>query len=426
MRVTEGIMEVGEFDFALRPETPRSVRDEVVAAVENLDGFVVVFDAPVTVPTLGQAVCPPLRPRVASYGAGVWSFRGIGLAGLLQDNNDLGKHTASNVLYGGSQNLSDWYTDLLPFAGITKGTVTTTGLSSLQGTWHMGLGLREMIDFVTAAAGGVWRINNDGTIDAAAPDTLFGTTPTVLITPNPSTEAGGGIVGIRGGIDTLSIDASQVTKRAIGYGAGDGDQIEVSTSTNAGTLARGLDGAAMQIDRPLEMPNSTGSELSSLTAAAAARFDEPRKVFSVATYTSGVRSRIAPGDQVYIYDLDAGIVDPANFATVGGEGVQPLAVRVQRITWTTHAGQGVFLYRPNEASPWTDLSVYMPETGGPSQSTAQLTVSTELGAGDLVKTVGANRYFVRRPESTPTPPPPPPPPDEPWNNSSGGSGGMPR
>jgi hypothetical protein len=393
MIVTEGLMEVGEFGIDLHPEATKSVRDEVRDATLSLDGFIAVFDAPTSVPTLEAALyVGKLTQRTGRY-----SFRGTGLAGILQDNNNLGKHVTTNTAYA-SQSLSDWYSDLLPFGGITKGTVTTTGLSSVAATWYMGLGLREMIDFVTSSAGAVWTINTEGEMSAAAPGTLFGDTPSVIVMPDPTTELGGDLAGVQGEVVGLLEDASQVTKRMIGYGAGTSDSIEVSTSTNSGTLARGLDGNALQIDRTIDLANSEGSELTALTAAAAGRYDEPRRAFMVRTNSSSIRSRVAPGDPEYVYDLDADIVGD-DLVTFAGQPIRPLLVRVQRIIWNTHRGQGVWLYRPNESNPWTDLTNSVPERDGADTALAEWYVSTDLGAADLIKTVSPDRVTVQRPDA---------------------------
>lgn len=410
MRIVDGLMEVGEFAFDLRAETPKSVRDVVRAATLARDGYVVAFDTPVTVPTLAQAFyVGALTRRVGRF-----SFEGMGLAGLMQDNNNLGEHVTANTAYA-SQTLSDWYTDLLPFGGITKGTVTNTGTSAAA-TWVMGLGLREMLDYVTSLCGGVWKMNTDGSIDAAAPATLFGSTPTVLITDDLTTEVGGSLTGIRGGIVGLLEDASQIAKRTIGYGEGEGTNIEIATTTASGTLLVGLDGASMQTDRPIDLPDSSGTELSSLTAAASARYDEARRSFLVEGATTGVRTKIQPGDPIYVYDLDADVTDSTNFVTFAGEGIQPLEVRVMRMEFGLHRGQGCWLYRPAEASPWTDLTEYMPFSFGADYGGFRLTVATDLGVADLVKIIGPDRVGIVRPDA------PLPDPVTPGGGGGGGGG----
>lgn len=391
MRVTEGLMQVGDFTLGLRPETPQTIRQAIRIATRARSGYVATFDTPTDSPTLDAALSVGwLTKRTGRY-----QFAGIDLAGVLQSNGNLGKHVTSNTAYA-AQTLSAWFDDLLPFGGITKGTVTNTGTSPAL-TWPMGLGLREMIDYVCAQAGAVWRLNTDGTIDAAAPDTLFGTSPSVLVSDSETTEiTSGSLSGIRGRVGGILEDSSQLAKRTIGYGEGFGDDIEVASTTSSGTIMVGIDGNSLQTDRPIDLQSSTGTELTSLTAAAAARFAEPRDAFAVFGETSGVRDRISPGDPIYVYDLDADVYGD-DLVSFSGEAIRPLLVRVTGMTWETHRGQGVWLYLPADDA-WTDLTPWMPQSDGPESAPFELTVTTDLGAGDIVKIIGPDRLGVQRPD----------------------------
>lgn len=402
MQVREILQRAGSWSMSLRPSTSSNKRDEVRSAVLNRDGFVCVFLAEPVIPSLATAV----YTGVLMARDGVFNFSGVGLAGLLQTDNDLGKHITANVTTS-SQSLSAWFDDLLPYGGLTKGTVTTAGLSNVAETQPMGLGLREMIDLVCAGAGAEWRVNPDGTIDAAVESTLYTSTPEVIVMRDPGSETPGGpLRGVNGFVDQLLEDGSQITTRAIGYGEGNGTQIEVATSTNS-TVARGLDGNAVQIDRPIDLPSSSGTELSSLTSAAAAKYGAIRRVFSIQTQTPNIRQHVAPGDHVYVFDQLANITDTSNTVQFAGEVVFPLEVSVHEITWEVTEGMGVFLYRPNETQPWTDLSddVVM---GSP---VASWRVGSDRGPGASVSSLGAKRFFVG-------PPPPVAPPA-----SGGGFGG---
>jgi hypothetical protein len=153
-------MQVGDFSLELRPETPKSIRDAVRSATLDRSGYVCTFNTPTTTPTLAAA----LSVGWLTQRTGIYRFGGIDLAGVLQSNDNLGEHVTKQTAYA-AQTLSAWFDDLLPFGGITKGTVTNTGTSPAL-VHKLGLGLREMIDYVCAQAGAVWRVNTDGTIDA--------------------------------------------------------------------------------------------------------------------------------------------------------------------------------------------------------------------------------------------------------------------
>lgn len=63
-----------------------------------------------------------------------------------------------------------------------------------------------------------------------------------------------------------------------------------------------------------------------------------------------VRRNLRPGDEVYVYDLEAGILDTANQITYRGETISPALVRCTLMTWPLEQGLGVYI-RSNAASP---------------------------------------------------------------------------
>lgn len=85
-----------------------------------------------------------------------------------------------------------------------------------------------------------------------------------------------------------------------------------------------------------------------------------RRGFSQQTSESQfVRSKLRPGDEVYVYDLEAGILDTANQITYRGETISPAKVRCTLMTWPLERGLGVYV-RSNAATPtYIDLTPFV-------------------------------------------------------------------
>jgi hypothetical protein len=80
-----------------------------------------------------------------------------------------------------------------------------------------------------------------------------------------------------------------------------------------------------------------------------------------------VRRSVRPGDNVYLYDLESGLINTAQQITYRGEVIFPMTKRVLSMTWAIEAGYGVYI-RSNAATPvWYDLTPYVQwETPGAS------------------------------------------------------------
>ncbi len=405
---TELLTRPGSFDLSLKAGCPQSIRRQLRAAADNRDGFVVQFATCTPAPDLSFATYTGV---VAEYNDRAVS--GFGLPGLLQTDDNIGRHVDNNRTHDGTgQTIEEWIDLVLPFAGITKGTEFPTLNANVPGFWWMGLGARELLDHVIylgqASIGNValaWRVNPNGTFDWGRTDSLFVDDPTVMILADPSPSRGGGKVRVmRGQIDRYSLNARQVAENVYVYGSGFGDDIPVFTATAASVPAYGLDGAAAKATFTVQAGGTDDSELQDQADDVITRASEPIETFDVNVEDSTARLRTEPGDVVYVYDEALPIVgDGSDMVEADGRLVNARRVRVTGMRTDSIDGEGFWLY-DSRTSSWTDLTPWVLTGSGRSR----WTVTTDLGPGGIAGLRSPNRLDIT---TDPNPNPPPPLPD---------------
>ena len=409
MRVTETEMSNGDtWSLELVDSTPYgSVRDRLTESVRQLDGYICVFDTSTDYPTTDAALWTGrIMQRRGAYG-----YAGTNLASLIQTSDDLGRHaygsvprTAAATTYQ-TWTLATWINEVLGtnYNGITKGTITTTGLSSFASWWILGLGGIEIIQAACAMAGGaVWRIDPSGELTAGPRATIFptATSPEVIVTQDVSV-GDQSLRGVRGGVTALVEDSSQITSQVIAVGAGSGLNLRLDVSATQ-NVARGFDGAYATIRRLVDANQTDdATALATIADTALAGFSEVTKTYEVTAFDP-IRAHVKPGDTIYVYDpvLDVNNVDavgiiPSGVADIeyNGQSIRPVGTIVRSMSWETHSDQGVWLYRPGEAAvdQWTDLTRYVVHSEAPE---------TRMVVGDLdvptVTIAGPEAYEVRR------------------------------
>ena len=226
MRIVEPIMRPGKFDGELVPTTPVWIRDRLDAAKDDRNGFVVVFKTRRRAPALADARYTGWLTKRSN----AFEVSGIGLAALLQADTGIGDYNPETTDTNAGT-LTE-YIDALLHGGLTRGTVTLTGLSTVDELWPAGLGAREFLDLVCRRVGGArYRVNPDGSIDAATRDILFTDPPAVYVSDRlESSTIFDGVRIVKGAVSRFVSDASQVSSRTIGFGRGEGGSIETDTS----------------------------------------------------------------------------------------------------------------------------------------------------------------------------------------------------
>jgi len=392
VNVTEVLMRAGRFTLPFTSSIPSSILRELREAVAwtgdlsnwgTADGHIVVTTT--RIPAASVSLSSGIYTgRLTEYTDGP-AVGGPGLASWLGSDGYTAEWSAGSLT--ATQNLSDWLDDLLFIGvrnGITKGTVTEPG-GTVTATWTAMTPI-EMIQYLSSMFDSEWRINPDASIDAAVASTLFTSTPTVMVTREPEGETGG-ISGVTGRVVNLQIDVSQLVKRAIVFpkDATIIDAVSVSSGLDA---AWGPNGERVALEVPVDAMNET------INATAAGNrvldaFKHPRYQFAVDVTSDRIRQKLEPGDNIYVYDPDAGIEDRSTFQPFRGVDTFPVTVRVRGISWNVTDGHGVYLIRnTGTGNTVTDLTEWVdwPEPG------ARLEIGSTQGARDQSLLVTGNRY----------------------------------
>jgi len=388
--ITERLMKPGRWDVKFKPNAARWARQ----AADYCDHIVVTHERILPIGGFSDATI-----KAAALYTGVILDRsarelaGEGLAWWLGTDDGRGDVLDTAVTQSAAT-LSTWITALLP-ASITAGTVTNTGTSltaSLQWTTR-----REAIDYVCRSVGAEWKISPAGALSAAAPGTLHAayTTPTAVITRhNQSSE--GSLKGIDAADLRMGGTLGGYSTKIIVVGKnGDGAAVATGSATNSTTF-KDLQGNDVVLERLVNAPTAPATDITTMATNTAALFSAARTSVKLTSDAYAATTRVAPGDNVWAYDLDEGIVDTANQVVWRGTVLPAMKLRCKSITWGVQSGMGVYVR--SKTGTYTDITdqiIYDTQPGEweVGTSTADLDADPEqLGTAYL----GANPAIVDR------------------------------
>jgi hypothetical protein len=374
MPVTRRLMKPGTWSLKLRENTPKSVysrvgRGDLLVLLPNrlqpVDGFTdasLLAAATYTGTITALPSSTDLRGHGLEWWLGTPKGYGPGTAGTQ------GLLTTPVAFTAGT--LSQWVTALCP-PGLTVGTVTNGALPTLTNSYQF-VTRREALDDVCRKIGAEFRVNPTGTIDAAAPATLFGANAQVVVTRKEEGRDGP-YQGLQGSVISTSRDIEEFISKAVVVTSGTGTATTATTTTGS-TLFRDPQGNLCHVERYIDAPSELAANAGLIGTAAINRFNVERRDLRLSSKTWNVSRFAEPGDYVYAYDAADGLVDAANQIIYRGEVITPLALRVFGLSWPIESGMGVYVRTATGVGTftWTDLSDHMVwETGD---------VSWEVGA----------------------------------------------
>lgn len=357
--ITERLMKPGSFSVRLREDYPWSagnavdMLDHLVITPTRLDPISGFSDANI----LANAIYTGVITRKPSPRI----FEGYGLAWWLGTPNgagDLFEATSEQT-----QTMSAWVSAILAYSnGLTAGTLTNTGLSSLTGapSWCTP---REALDWVMRALGAEYRVNHDGTVDAAkSPDLFASASPTAVITRHEEGQDGDHR-GLEGSLIVTAKDVDQYATSVVVVGQGAGATVVTESavgSTSYKTFANGTPVLA----RFANAPSEASSPAASVAAAMLGQWNQVRRELSLTSRTHTVTRFVTPGDYVWVFDQLAELTDAANQIVYRGEVISPIKLRVYALTWPVQSGMGVYARRSGATPTYTDLTDFVEwETG---------------------------------------------------------------
>lgn len=381
--VDERLMAAGSFTLDLDPATPERIKGLTDR------GFCRVIVTPIWVDSDDIAAADLLD--LALF-AGVYRkhsndrcrWEGAGLPVLLGDEDGKANTytTVQNVsarpLYDGSNTSAIRNNVLRPGAGgangVTVGTIASASSPTKEFNIEPGDSPRDVLDFVcdlytTSGSNPYeWRITPDGGLDVALRNTLFPTctTPTTLATRStdvpgdvPSTikvipvDGFGPVEDVEDWSSTVFVTGPTVTLFGTEYTfTGSAD---ISSNPYAD-----LAGDELVMRRVVTSNKSkSNTDNAAIAARKLGRYDDVERHLSISTDMADVRSWLAPGDSMYVWDEEGNVFDLAVQVDVGAV-VHPLVSRVAGMNWPVTDGMGVFCYSWNGSSfDMDDLSDFV-------------------------------------------------------------------
>jgi len=240
---------------------------------------------------------------------------------------------------------TQWLGDLL-INSLTAGTVS--GGSNVSKTFPAHITTRrEALDTIAGLGGWEYRIRPNFTVDAGT--NLFrtaGTAGTVVVT-RKSEGPDGTYRGVDGSMLDQEIRVGNLATKAVALAEGQGVSIAKGSATASRALRAPLGGAATFVT----VFSAPGEESANANTVAQSflNLQGMRRKVNVSSKTHHLPRYMVPGDEVYAYDLAAGIVDTSNQAQFRGETIFPAKVRCLSYTWPIEQGCGVYI-RSNAAS----------------------------------------------------------------------------
>lgn len=357
MTITRRLMKPGAFSVKLRPDTPWDVYGDTI---NRFDQIVVTANRLLPIEAFSNAniLASSIFTGVITKEVTSDQLEGHGLDWYLGTPDGYGVGTGSSSSTQGlittpisqtAATLSAWITALCPPA-LAVGTVNNSGLSTLTNTYQ-GLTRREAATSVCTMLGAEYRVNNTGTIDAATPANLFGATPSAIITRNKDARDAG-LYGIESTGISLTIDVDDYISSAIVVTKGTG--VAATATRVDGTAGfRDFAGNPMYVERYIDAPDGLAANASLIAAAALAKFNAERKDLRLSSNTYSVTRFVEPGDYVWVWDQELGLVDSSNQVQFRGGVVQPLLLRVMGLTFPIEEGMGVYVRHATGAGTYT-------------------------------------------------------------------------
>ena len=336
LRLTdEGVSQVGNISLLDHLVlTPTYIRDPGAFSDANL----------LSVATYtGVITGKPDERTIEGEGLGWWLGTGEGLGDLID-----------TAITGTAQTLSQWVTLLLP-SSITVGTVTNTGTThSYTYQW---MTRREALIHMCRAVGAEWRVNPNGTLDAAAPATLWGSTAKAMVTRKPE-----GSEGTLRGLEATDITPSQnidgyTTKVIVVGRLNDGAAVATGSATGA-NVYKDFHNNNVVMERLVDAPTDPAANLTATATNTLNLFSSVRRKIEVSTRTHNIALDVRPGHYVYCYDLKAGIYDLANQQTWRGETLPAVLLRCKGYTYPISGG-GVYIRRSGATPTYLDITPWV-------------------------------------------------------------------
>jgi hypothetical protein len=288
-----------------------------------------------------------------------YELGGVGMNFWLGDDEDKGDVYEAPVMIN-SATFANAIRALLPASGaVTEGT-----LHSVPGTYsgrHQYETPRKATQYVcdtfTASSGQKvgWRVNGDGTVDAGFESDLYVTDPRCVISRKTAGKDTSGLESVPGAFG-VSRDMEDYTTRVVLLAEGEGESIATGTADISPGLNpyKNIHGGSLKLTR-LASESDTGVTLADTRAELLlSQYTSSQDELVVETDNFYIEGSFNVGDYAWVWDPNAGLVDPDNEITFRGERLNPIKLQVTEAKWPVTEGYTVAYRDANGV--WYDLT----------------------------------------------------------------------
>lgn len=351
-------MATGGWSLRLRPETPRSIRDAITP-------FSMIAMFPSATPTgatdanmlaaaryVGVVTSPGPQLAISGPGLAAW----LGQNGISYDTDGTGILPETLAESTAGSTLNAWLDDIIiPGTPFSRGTTGPAG--TMKGAFQW-ITPRDMLETVTAYFGAEWRIRPNLQLDVAAYTTLYGSTPSVIITRN-ATGRDMSYTSIAAQVESAVDVADYASRVVLLANSGRG-------SSGSASGYRGPEGGFVKATRVIDSPDVPPGAESATAASYVGLLNSARREVRLSTAHYDTSGDIGVGSLVSFFDPENGIIDTtATPILFRGEAIRPVTVRCLGLEWPWRLGMGCALRSHDGSSvTWTDLTPYIvPEDG---------------------------------------------------------------
>lgn len=374
MPVNEKLMELGSWSIELIEETPKTLLDAV-----GYFGHVAFVPGRLNPAEYGDELLDMARYVGVVTGKSVDHLRkvvsGQGMALWLADSDGKGDLIETPIKITGQSFANAIRAILGSGTAVVEGTLHS-GVSGTYSGTHVYQSRRKAIDFICTTMGAEWRVNGRAELDAGPATSLYNPVPdTVIVKRRPNRHTDGDdmhLHGLRGDMGVAS-DVKDWTSRVVLLAEGEGNAIATASANNPANPYLDLRGQPVKRVRVISESTTAPGNAQARANMQLARFVEPRHALTLTTDDYDVSGAFAVGDWAWVWDPDAGLVDPQNEVMFRGEKLNPVRLRMVGASWPIRPGTTV-AYRAQDGS-WLDLTPYVAREGG----------ETTVTVGDLLR-----------------------------------------
>lgn len=370
-------MSPGSWSITLSPDTPRSIIDALTyfqhivvstgrhnPSLEGSSMFSSGRYAGVITGLDFQSLNQGRGPVLSGDGMATWLGNASKVGPVIEGNNTPG--SSGNGVQFTSAAYATVVNALVP-SSVQVGTIySMPSPATYTGGFVWKLPSEALTSFASQITQGAlptqiaeWRVNNNCTLDFGPVASLYQTTPQVaVVSKNAGIDMA---VRALDGVAELVEDVKDFTTRVVVLASGQG----TSTAVGAANITD-VGGSNPYTDffgNPVKMTRMvSASSVSSYNATASAQaalipYITPADQVRLSSSEYDIKGDLQVGDYIWLYDPDAGFVDPSNEIIFRGQRINPTKQRVIQADWPVTSNMTV-AYR-DQHGVWYDLTDYV-------------------------------------------------------------------